>query len=368
MLYSVCAKPSGSNDKVPVVVVTDMYYPVQDPGDNFDILTPYSLPQIDLKGIIFDVTQEYRLGKDINGCYRDPGYIPVLQLNYIFNKNVRCACGPFSPMRTPDDRMEDIPIFEQAGFDLFFEILETSPVPVTVVSTGSCRFLAVAYNRNPKLMKKKISALHISAGSSSSVFKEWNIDLDETGAARLLELPLNIYLYPCATADGPFDLGENNTYWSIDDFSFVFDMHPSLKKYVIYTFLGNNRLDFLNILDFPLKEEDILKFKHLYVLGSEQKRYRHNVWEISLWQQVAGMSLVFYDDEWSLVQKDKIPINSFVYEESMCPVKLDVSETGLFSFSYVEKSNIKIYRRTDPESHQNALREAFPKLYVGYKP
>ena len=50
-----------TNDgKVPVIVITDLYFPGQDIGDNFDLVTPFSLPQVDLKAIILDVTDDKR--------------------------------------------------------------------------------------------------------------------------------------------------------------------------------------------------------------------------------------------------------------------------------------------------------------------
>jgi hypothetical protein len=72
-----------SSRKLPVIVITDLYHPSQDVGDNFDIITPYALPEIDLKCVIFDVTEKYR--EDPKNEFRDPGYICVNQLNYIFN-------------------------------------------------------------------------------------------------------------------------------------------------------------------------------------------------------------------------------------------------------------------------------------------
>ena len=119
--------------KNPVIVVTDLYHPYQDPGDNFDLITAYALPEIDLKAIILDCTEVFRkplasdpgkgLFPDSNGP-RDPGFIPVLQLNYIFGRNVPVAVGPFSNMKNIQDKMLDIPAFQQQGVELILKTLK----------------------------------------------------------------------------------------------------------------------------------------------------------------------------------------------------------------------------------------------------
>ena len=90
---------SAKAAKVPVIDVTDLYHPCQDIGDNFDLLTAYALPEIDLRAIILDCTDEWRSKGRL-----DPGFIPVTQLNYLFNRNVPCATIPWRRMKTLDSR------------------------------------------------------------------------------------------------------------------------------------------------------------------------------------------------------------------------------------------------------------------------
>lgn len=353
---------------VPVILVSDLYHPGQDVGDNFDIITPYALPQIDLRGVIFDVTQHFRSEPVPGALLREPGFIPVTQLNYIFGREVPCACSPFTPMRSADDRMEDAPKFQQAGIELFFRLLRQSSEPVTVVSTGSCRLLAVAYNREPQLMRDKIEAIHLSAGASSDSFREWNIGLDTLAAYRLLSSDLRINLYPCATAEGPFDKGVNNTFWSLDDLNFVFEMSPALRNYAIYAFLHKNRTDFLNYLEAPLDVSDQIAFRDYRVDRMYGSGGCHYVWETSLWQQAAGLVLAQRaDGTWRLIPLEELTPQDRPYDEGLEPVTISVNESGLFRFSPAERAtNFRIYRRADPELHQRALREALPALYKSF--
>ena len=78
--------------KTPLIDVTDLYHPHQDFGDNFDLLLPYALAdEIDLRAVVLDCTQRFREARadhpnpdyrDFHGP-RDPGFVPVLQLNYL---------------------------------------------------------------------------------------------------------------------------------------------------------------------------------------------------------------------------------------------------------------------------------------------
>lgn len=43
-----CGKASGQYKKIPVVVITDLYHPYQDPGDNMDLIMGFGLPDVDL--------------------------------------------------------------------------------------------------------------------------------------------------------------------------------------------------------------------------------------------------------------------------------------------------------------------------------
>lgn len=359
----------GGINKTPVIVISDLYFPGQDVGDNFDIITPYALPEIDLKGVIFDVTEKYRKEKNVHALAREPGYISIIQLNYIFDRNVPCACSPFIEMRDINDKMNDISKFQQQGFDLFFKILRESKQKVQVVSTGSCRFLAVAYNRNPRLMMKKIEAIHLSAGSSSDKFREWNIDLDTLASYRLLSSRLPINIYPCATNKGPFDKGTNNTFWSLDDLSFVLNMDPMLRNYIVFAFLHKNRTDYLNFLESNLSDEDkqdFLKYSIDLWYGSGGKHY---IWETSLWQQVSHRKLIKRNSREILLLPEKDIVKSdIIYNEGLHSAIVNVKPSGLFTFEYTDKkSNFSIYYRKNPELHQQWLRQSLPVLYKSFR-
>jgi hypothetical protein len=51
ILFVSCCKNTDrkSDEKIPLVVITDLYHPHQDPGDNFDLINCFALPDVDLR-------------------------------------------------------------------------------------------------------------------------------------------------------------------------------------------------------------------------------------------------------------------------------------------------------------------------------
>ena len=89
-------------------------------------------------------------------CYngrREPGFIPVLQLNYVFGRNVPCATCPFTRMKSVGDKMLDAPPFQQQGIELDLENAARVGPSRAYRSFGSARAIAAAYNREPALFR-----------------------------------------------------------------------------------------------------------------------------------------------------------------------------------------------------------------------
>lgn len=367
VLLSSCSTRAYDWEKVPVVIITDLYTPAQDPDDNFDILIPFALENIDVKAVVFDVTEEYRKPGDRNSTRRDPGFIPVTQLNYLFDTDVPCGCAPFTLLESEDDTKSSASAFETKGIELLLDVLEKADRPVHIVSTGSCRPLAVAYNRNPKLMTSdKVACVHLVAGSSSDSFMEWNIGLDPIAASRVLKSDMKMALYPCATESGPFDLGQNNAYWSLRSLDFVFQMEPSLRNYCVYSMLSKTNIDYLSYLDAPLSEEDSVSFSSYW--RDRTHGCRHHIWTLATWQQVAGLRLVSHPDGTAtLLQKEDIEQDDILFEECLKYVDLSVKDNGLFSFTYSDTpTNVAIYYRADPQENERLMNIALPELYRGF--
>lgn len=365
-------------EKKPIVVITDLYHPYQDPGDNLDLINGFAMPDIELKAVILDITDSFRkdtadhpsLWKDPRGP-REAGIIPVVQLNYIFNRNVRYAIGPVNPMQNEFDKMLETPKFYR-GVELFMEILTQVDEPIEVLSFGSARVIAVAYNRNPELLEKKIKKIHLSAGTASQNYQmgsdiganmipggEWNVALDVFAFLRLLKSSLPIALYPCAGRDGGFVKDTNNSYWTLKDMSFLKEMHPQLQCYIDYAFDKKLRFDFLRAMDAGSPYKNIAK----------NQFEKFHVWETAIWLEVTNNAILNDSSNcYNLCKKSQLKKSDVVLKSGLRPCKItEVRDDGRFLFEYTNsRSNISIYFRDDTEENEKALNHIVPKLFKSY--
>lgn len=353
--------------KVPLIDVTDLYHPYQDPGDNFDIIMPYSLPEIDLKAVILDTTQNYRQAvsthripeyADTSGP-RDPGIIPVTQLNYLYGRNIPFAVSPFEPMKSTNDKMLDAPAFQQQGIELIINTLHNSTEKTEIAVFSSLRAVAAAYNREPGLFKEKVGRIHLCAGASSEEFLEWNVELDISAFVCLLRSELPIAIYPCASKDGPFALDSHNCFWKLNDLAFVKNMDQKLKRYIWYAFERISRNDFLKAMDENVPEE---KMEGIYTRA-------HNVWETAVWLKLSGRELVKRQDgKYKIVCRCQLEESDVILKNQLLPCRLHVKDDGLFKFELTDEStNFSIYYREDPKENEIALREALADIYTSFK-
>ena len=363
--------------KIPVIVITDLYHPFQDPGDNLDLIMGYALPEIDLKAIILDITDNFRkktadhptLWKDPRGP-REAGIIPITQLNYLFNKQVPYALGPMSMMKDEKDLMYYLPIQQQEGVNLLLNTLRKSTKPVVILSFGSTRVLAVAYNREPALMRSKISKIHVSGGTASHHFRlgsdrganaipggEWNVALDVFAFTRLMRSDLPLAIYPCAGVDGAFVKDNNTTYWQLPDVSFVKKMDVRLQRYLQYAFLKTLRYDFLRAMDYDDP-------KSVIAIDSFPKPF--HIWETALWMNVSGRKLVYTSQgAYKIINANELTTTDRVVKEQLITCVLNVRDDGRFDFTPTGKpTNFSIYYRENPEVYEKALQEALPAFYA----
>ncbi|MFV2070785.1 MAG: hypothetical protein ACC645_27780 [Pirellulales bacterium] len=356
-----------AGDRIAVIDITDLYHPHQDPGDNLDLIAAYGLPEIDLRGVVLDVTDPFRgretrdaKGKLLdNTGPREPGFVPVWQLNYVFDRNVPMGVGPFRRMRSPTDHMPALPAFQQSGIDLIFRLLEESAEKFEIVSFGSARPLAVAYRRNPSLLRRKVRRIHLCAGATDAELIEWNVRLDPNAMVSLLRSDLPIAVYPCAT-DSPFHYGPHNTFWRLPDLTFIRRMDPRLQSYLAFAFTRSSRPDFLRAMDQRPKENDLAAIC----------RRPHKVWETAVWMAVARRKLVQRaGGTFRIVPEDEVAAGDTVLPGQLRPCTIDVQDDGRFTFAITtEPTNFLIYDRGDAKANESALRVALPALYRSFRP
>jgi hypothetical protein len=177
-----------------MIYSTDLFHPHDDPDDHYDLAMLFSMDEIEIKALIFDLASSRRNAEEV-------GTIPMEQLSKITGKTPPpWKVGLRSPLSTPDDKALDQPEEYQGGVELILSTLEQSKEKVVMFLVGSCRDFAVAFNRNPDLLRKKVKAIYVNAGNGpKGIQTEWNVQLDPHAYVRLMTSGLPIYWCPCFT-------------------------------------------------------------------------------------------------------------------------------------------------------------------------
>ena len=193
----------GVSEKVPVIYSTDLYHPHHDPDDHFDLATIYALEELDIKEIILDNAHG---GQDDN-----PGTVPVRQMNHITGRSLPTAKGLGRALESPTDKALDQRARWQQGVRSMIKTLRESSKKVTIITVGSVRDVAAAYNRSPDLLRRKVDRLLIFIGNATTeppppdeMFRgmEWNVHLDPLAYTRIMNSDLPVYWAPCFGQDG----------------------------------------------------------------------------------------------------------------------------------------------------------------------
>jgi hypothetical protein len=235
------AAPAGG--RIPLVHLTDLYHPPQDPDDHLDLATIAGLPEYDLRGVVLDITRKFLVAKPEGwDIARDPGYVPVAQLGHLTGRAIPAAMGPIDPLVHPGDDARDRSPSEQGGIALLLEVLRQSEVPVTISVVGSGRVLAAAFNREPELLKTKTRAVLLNIGSTGGPKREWNVGLDPAAYIALWRSGLSLHWFPCGTDKSAFDPAhERGTYWKVRHAELFHDLPDGLRAWLGFAFSGSPR-------------------------------------------------------------------------------------------------------------------------------
>ena len=240
----------GPTRRIPLVHVTDLYHPPQDPDDHLDLATIVALPEYELRGVVLDITRKFLVPKPAGwDVARDPGYVPVAQLGHLTGRTIPAAMGPVDPLAHPADEARDRPWSEQAGINLLLDLLERSAEPVTISAVGSARVIAAAFNRAPDLMRAKTRTILLNIGSTGGSKREWNVGLDPSAYIALWRSGLPVDWYPCGTDRSAFDPGhERGTYWKVSHATLFHDLPAGLRAWLDYAFNASARGDIIRVL------------------------------------------------------------------------------------------------------------------------
>lgn len=332
------AQGEAPQNKVPVIYCTDLFHPHDDPDDHFDIACLYALPEIDLRLIVLDQGEKQN---------RQPGSIPVSQLNHITQRNVPHVIGLAKKLQSPHDKGLDQPSEYQAGVERILSVLEAAEAPVTIVAVGSLRDVAAAYNRAPDRFKAKVAQLVIFIGEASRKdHVEYNVGLDTNAYIRIMNSGLPVYWVPCFDG-GLWQNQGKASYWKASHRDLLGHVSNRVMNYFIYALLRKNESDPVRYLDGEPIKEDVEK-----VLKMDR-----NLWCSAVFPTIAGRRFVRRGER-VISLADSAPRDSeqvvvpFRFEE----VSVYVDEKGTVLYEGTGRSHqIKQFRVVDPKQYSGMM-------------
>ena len=341
-----------------LIHITDLYHPPQDPDDHVDLATLYALEEIDLRAVILDPSRRALRG-ELGGKdqRRDPGIIPVAQLNFLTGRSIPCAAGPIDVLRHPADTAADRPRHEQAGIGLILKTLSESRGKVTISVVGSVRTLTAAFNREPELLKRKVARVLLNAGSSGG-YVEWNVELDRAAYVGLMRSGLPIDWYPCAGDTGPFESGDRNTYWKASQQALFAGLPPPLCAWFGYGFTHDPRGDIVGALR---KAPDADAWSRVLA----QSR---NLWSTASLIREAGRVLCLTPGGWRFVPAAERCEGEPVERWTLEPVTVTVGDDGLTRWvKAAGRSSVRLFKRHATPRQDAAMAEALNHLLKGLR-
>ncbi len=222
-----------------VILCMDLHHPPQDPDDHFDLAVVYALTNVNVLGIVLD---------DGARQQKAPGHIPVAQMNYLTGSSLATYPGLAAPLSgSYDDGAKQAAAY-QAGVQFILNTLQAASNQVTVITTGSLRDIAAAYNRDPSLLKEKIDRLYAFIGSGTLVdCEEYNVQLDPYARDIVFASDLPVYWIPCFHA-GRWTIGPHGSWWQSTQ-SRLWNRAPdAVVQYFLYALEGeqSNPISFLH--------------------------------------------------------------------------------------------------------------------------
>lgn len=243
---------------VPVIHITDLHRPHNDPDDHWDLACVYALAyhgDIDLKGILIDYPPSSR-------PEWNPDIAAVAQMNRITALAVPVGVGTPHRMKSRDDAQPYASGTDHQGIDMVLDILRESDRPVFINVIGNSRDIAVAGKKAPRLFAEKCAGVYLNAGCGApkkpaNARLEYNVTLDKPAYEAVFDLPCPLYWMPCFES---LDRRESSqapdygTYYRFRQSEILPHLSKRVRNYFAYMFARRTDHNWLASLEGELDE------------------------------------------------------------------------------------------------------------------
>ena len=336
---------------IAMIHATDLYRPHMDPDDHWDLACVFALcygGDVDLKGVLIDFPPASR--QDVN-----PDVAAVSQMNFITGKSVPEAVGSSIAMRTRDDVQPNATLTDHSGVRMVLDVLKNSKKPVVINTTGSCRDVAIAGNKEPTLFTKKCAGVYLNAGTGSpkrdeATRLEYNVTLDRSAYAAIFDLPCPVYWMPCFEEIEPRNerhIMEYGTYYRFRQDAILPYLSDRMQNFFVYM-LGQ-MVDH-NWLNYLMGDKD-------QALLDRFGAMHRNMWCTGGFLHSAGYTVTVDGEIVPLYQADDKAV--FEFE----PIRVGCTENGVTTWSHDKAAkNRYIFHVLDTECYQSAMTRAMKTL------
>ena len=337
--------------KRPVLHVTDLFRPHEDPDDHWDLACVYALAHqgdIDLKGVLID----HQPGNP-NG--RNPDIAAVTQMNIITGLFAPIAVGSGLPLKSREDIQEKAPPAHRQGVRMVLDVLRKSAEPVVINILGSSRDVAIAGKKSPELFKKKCAAIYLNAGTGSSKMSptsglEYDVKLEKYGYAAIFDLPCPVYWMPCfeeIESDWQGKVREYGTHYRFRQDEILPGLSDMVQNYFAYMFGRYTDGNWLGYLKGDRDEALLSKFGNMY----------RNMWCTAGFLHAAGYTVTCDGRIVLLNEKRARPVFTFD------AIKVKCEDNGVTHWVRDEGSKDRfIFHVRDTDSYQSAMTGAMKSL------
>jgi hypothetical protein len=369
LAWPLTGQNAATKAKIPIIHTSDLYDPTYDPDDNVDLICLYALEELDVRAVILDYGRQYGDMQQYQ-----PGFLPIVQLNWLTGRAVPFAVGPNRKMRSAQDTCEDMPPRDQAGVKLLLEQLESVTTPAYITITGSSRIVAVAFNRRPELFRKKVRAIIQIAGRTireKGDRLDANSSFDTQAFIAVMRSGLPIRWYPPGTweqrrgeqlerANDQETIKKGLAHTAkfyVPHTKLFANLPDRIHNWMMYGFTGNQR-------------GDILRF--LY------EKHKSGPWWGGIMGTTRALSsipgivmaadrrLIKTKEGWRFLPSDQVPSGAEEFRLGLLPVSLRVEDDAHTIWQPVEKSNVQMFDHVpDQDLYNQAMGEAVNALLRG---
>jgi hypothetical protein len=333
--------------RLSVIYCTDLFHPHDDLDDHFDIACLYAIEEIEIKAIILDQGQKQK---------ERPGSIPISQLNHITGRNVPYASGLSDKLISPEDKGLSQAKEYQDGVELILSTLKTSKEPVSIITVGSLRDIAVGYNRTPNLFKTKVNKLYIFIGEASKKGHiEYNVGLDKNAYIRIMNSGLPIYWVPCFDG-GLWQNNDRASYWRASHKDLLGRVSDRVMNYFIYALLRKSEKNPIQYLENEINMDGKKK-----VLSMSR-----NLWCTAIFAHIAGRRYIRQGNEFISISMNA----SYDKEKEIRPFKFDKvsvcvdEQTNVFYEHIARAKKIRQFHILAPDIYADVMTSVTAQLLL----